>query len=75
MMRSAVDGPVDQSPVDEGARGIVHEAESVRRSGEPREAHDLVLAATAVATRRTIVTTDVGARFGQLPGISCQVVG
>ncbi len=41
---------------------------SVRRSGAPRGAHDLIIAATAVATGRTVVTADRAA-FDGLPGV------
>jgi tRNA(fMet)-specific endonuclease VapC len=47
----------------------------VRQAGEPRGAHDLVLAATARCTGRTIVTTDKQARFEELPGVDVRVVG
>lgn len=47
----------------------------VHRSGTTRGAHDLVIAATAVATRRTVLTTDRSARFHELPGVTCLVVG
>ena len=30
----------------------------VRRAGRPRGAHDLIIAATAIATRRALVTAD-----------------
>ena len=40
----------------------------VHRTGTRRGAHDLIIAATAAVTRRTIVTTDQSARFGELPG-------
>ena len=43
---------------------------AVRRSGRPRDAHDLIIAATARATHRTVVTADPIA-FGGLPGVSC----
>lgn len=43
----------------------------VQRSGTTRGAHDLIIAATALATRRIVVTTDRGARFRDLPGVSC----
>lgn len=46
----------------------------VHRSGNLRGAHDLIIAATAAATRRIIVTTDRNARFDELPGIECRVV-
>jgi tRNA(fMet)-specific endonuclease VapC len=39
-----------------------------RRSGRPRGAHDLQIAATARATGRTLVTTDRSA-FDDLPGV------
>lgn len=40
-----------------------------RSAGRPRGAHDLIIAATALATERTIVTTDRRARFDELPGV------
>jgi tRNA(fMet)-specific endonuclease VapC len=40
-----------------------------RRSGRPRGAHDLQIAATARATGRTLVTTDRIA-FDDLPGVA-----
>jgi tRNA(fMet)-specific endonuclease VapC len=41
----------------------------VRREGKRRNAHDLIIAATAAATARTLVTTDGKAAFDDLPGI------
>jgi len=40
----------------------------VRRRGSPRGAHDLLIAATASATGRTVVTADATA-FDDLPGL------
>lgn len=40
-----------------------------RRSGQSRGAHDLMIAATAVATRRAVVTGDE-AGFADLPGVT-----
>jgi tRNA(fMet)-specific endonuclease VapC len=40
----------------------------VRRRGEPRGAHDLIIAATARAAGRTVVTADHAA-FDALPGV------
>jgi tRNA(fMet)-specific endonuclease VapC len=40
----------------------------VRRSGKPRGAHDLLIAATAVARDRTVVSADASA-FSELPGL------
>ena len=42
----------------------------VRRSGSPRGAHDLIIAAHAAQTGRTILSRDAKARFGELPGVS-----
>lgn len=41
---------------------------AVRRAGEPRGAHDLMIAATAVASDRLVVTADA-AGFADLPGV------
>ncbi|MFE2754782.1 PIN domain-containing protein [Actinosynnema sp. NPDC059335] len=46
----------------------------LRRSGSPRGAHDLIIAAIARATHRTLVTTDERARFGELPGVEVRLV-
>lgn len=40
----------------------------VRRQGTPRGAHDLMIAATASATKRAILTADLMA-FDKLPGL------
>lgn len=42
---------------------------AVRRAGRPRGAHDLIIAATARATKRTVVTADLSA-FEGLPGVT-----
>jgi tRNA(fMet)-specific endonuclease VapC len=41
----------------------------VRRKGAPRGAHDLIIAATARARERQVVSLDQGG-FGELPGVS-----
>lgn len=46
----------------------------VHRSGTRRGAHDLIIAATAAVTRRTIVTVDRSVRFDELPGVECVVL-
>lgn len=51
------------------ARLLAH----IRRAGKPRGAHDLIIAATAAATARTLVTTDGKAAFDDLPGVRCTV--
>ncbi|MBD0673053.1 PIN domain-containing protein [Streptomyces sp. CBMA156] len=47
----------------------------VRRQGKPRGAHDLIIAATAVATARVLVTTDASAGFADLPGVQAITLG
>ena len=42
----------------------------VRRSGTARGAHDLIIAAHAAETGRTVVSRDIKARFGELPGVN-----
>jgi len=44
---------------------------TVRRSGRPRGAHDLIIAATARATHRTVITADLSA-FAGLSGVACR---
>lgn len=44
------------------------------RTGTPRGAHDLIIAATAIATDREVVTHDGKAGFDTLPGVACQLV-
>lgn len=41
---------------------------AVRRQGQPRGAHDLIIAATAKATQREVVSADTAA-FEDLPGV------
>lgn len=53
------------STAAEHARLLAH----IRRTGRPRGAHDLILAAHAAETHRTIVSRDASARFGDLPGV------
>jgi len=47
------------------ARLIAH----ARRSGTPRGVHDLIIAAHALQTGRTVWTFDAKARFAHLPGV------
>ena len=43
-------------------------------AGKGRSAYDLMIAATAAATSRILLTTDAKAEFGQLPGVRSEVV-
>lgn len=47
---------------------------AARRAGRPRGAHDLIIAATAVATGRPVVTADASG-FGDLEGVAVRLVG
>ncbi|MBW0255232.1 PIN domain-containing protein [Cellulomonas sp. PS-H5] len=49
----------------EHARLLAH----VRRTGAPRGAHDLIIAAQAAEHGRVVVTPDRRARFAELPGV------
>lgn len=55
----------DRSVAAEHAELLV----AVRRAGRPRGAHDLIIAATARASKRTVVTSDLTA-FADLPGVT-----
>ena len=46
----------------------------VRKIGQSRGAHDLIIAATAAVTGRTLLTTDAKAGFDELPGVTAEVV-
>lgn len=62
--------PYDLATAEVHARLLAH----VHRAGTKRGAHDLIVAATAIATKRLLVTTDRSARFHELPGVECRVV-
>lgn len=57
--------PYTRSTAAEHAALLDH----VRRSGKPRGAHDLIIAAHARQTGRQVVSLDIKARFGDLPGV------
>jgi tRNA(fMet)-specific endonuclease VapC len=42
--------------------------------GRPRSAYDMMIAATAAATNRILLTTDAGAGFDQLAGVRADVL-
>jgi tRNA(fMet)-specific endonuclease VapC len=68
-----VDAVLAQVPVEDYsldiARAHARLLAHVRSQGRPRGAHDLIIAATAAATARRIVTTDAKAKFEDLPGV------
>jgi tRNA(fMet)-specific endonuclease VapC len=59
--------PVEPYTV-EVARAHARLLAATHRSGRPRGAHDLIIAATALTTGRIVVTSDA-AGFRDLPGI------
>jgi predicted nucleic acid-binding protein len=62
--------PYDESVARCHAALLAH----VNRSGVPRGAHDLIIAATAIATGRILLTTDAAARFSELPRLESVLV-
>jgi tRNA(fMet)-specific endonuclease VapC len=42
--------------------------------GRPRSAYDMIVAATAVAEARTLLTTDASAQFAELAGVTAEVL-
>ena len=71
--RGYVDAIIESFPIIAFDQNVaVEHAEllaAVRTQGRPRGAHDLLIAATARATHRTVVTADEAA-FSDLPGVS-----
>jgi tRNA(fMet)-specific endonuclease VapC len=52
------------------ARLLAH----VKRAGKPRGAHDLIIAATAVATGRSVLRSDTAADWTELPEVTAITV-
>jgi tRNA(fMet)-specific endonuclease VapC len=75
--QALVDSVVAAVPVEdydlEVARSHAQLLAHTRRSGRRRDAHELVIAATALARNRVVVTADRGG-FSDLPGVSVQLV-
>lgn len=73
-----VDGITEVIPIiDYDASVAASHAEllaTVRRQGRPRGAHDLIIAATAKATQREIVSADRSA-YDDLPGVAVRSHG
>jgi tRNA(fMet)-specific endonuclease VapC len=68
-VRSILDTvPVEDYDIDV-ARAHAGLLAHVRRTGRPRGAHDLIIAATAAARDRHVVSTDRAA-FADLPGVA-----
>jgi tRNA(fMet)-specific endonuclease VapC len=75
--RSLVESVLATIPVEDYdldvARSHAQLLAHARRSGRRRGAHDLIIAATALARDRTVVTADRGG-FGDLPGVAVRFV-
>jgi len=56
------------------ARAHAYLMTHTKREGLPRGSADLVIAATASATGRTLLTADAKADFAKLPGVRAEVV-
>jgi tRNA(fMet)-specific endonuclease VapC len=76
--RAYLDAVLTVMPVqDYTAKVVPHHVELVthtRRLGRPRGTLDLIIAATARATDRTLLTTDSAAGFDDLPGVTARVL-
>jgi tRNA(fMet)-specific endonuclease VapC len=76
--RAFLDDVLAVVPVHEYDREVAEHHASllahVHASGHRRGAHDLIIAATARASDRVVLTTDERARFGELSGVSVRVV-
>lgn len=63
-------------PYDLGvARVHARLAVEAMSKGRPRSAYDMMIAATAAATNRILLTTDANAGFGDLSGVRAEVLG
>ncbi|MBB5956358.1 tRNA(fMet)-specific endonuclease VapC [Saccharothrix tamanrassetensis] len=78
VQRAFLDDVLSTVPIEDYTSAVAeHHAAllaHVKRTGSPRGAHDLVIAATARATNRTLVTTDSRARFDELPQVEVRLV-
>jgi len=76
--RGFLDRILDATPVEDYTVAVAeHHAAllaHVRAAGQPRGAHDLIIAATARATGRLLLTTDTRARFDELPEVQARVL-
>jgi tRNA(fMet)-specific endonuclease VapC len=76
--RAFLDEVLAVMPVHEYDRSVAeHHAALLAytaRQGQRRGAHDLIVAATGRATDRTILTTDLQARFGELPDVNARII-
>lgn len=68
-----VDAILDAIPIEDYDLAVARDHAELlahtRRTGRPRGSHDLIIAATARATNRTVISADVDA-FTGLPGVA-----
>lgn len=78
LQRAFLDEVLAAVPVEDYGPTIArHHAELLvhtRQAGQPRGAHDLIIAATALATGSTLITTDRRAGFDELPDVTARVI-
>jgi tRNA(fMet)-specific endonuclease VapC len=64
--------PIEEYDLD-AARAHAALLAHVRRTGRPRGAHDLIIAATAITRERAVLTADESG-FSKLPGVDVRVL-
>lgn len=78
VQRAFLDSVLEVSPIEDYTPDIAehhaHLLAHVCRTGRQRGAHDLIIAATARATGRTLVSTDERAQFAELPGVDARLL-
>lgn len=76
--QARIDALLGTLPVEQYTQQTAHAHSTLiveaMRSGRRRGSFDLIIAATAMATGRTVLTTDAAADFGSLPGVSVRVI-
>jgi tRNA(fMet)-specific endonuclease VapC len=76
--KAFLDDVLSVAPVDNYNSAVAeHHAELlayVRETGQARGAHDLIIAATARATGRILLTTDASAEFDKLPDVDVKLI-
>jgi tRNA(fMet)-specific endonuclease VapC len=78
VQRSFLDALMTTTPVEDYTPKVVpHHIALImyaRNQGRPRGTFDLIIAAIARATDRTLLTTDAKAGFEELPGVQARVI-
>jgi tRNA(fMet)-specific endonuclease VapC len=69
-----VEAILSSLPVEPYNVGIARLTVAAMAKGRPRSANDMMIAATAAATSRILLTTDASAGFDQLTGVRIEVL-